>query len=201
MPTAQQRRAARQALSPGPLSRGVAGRTCLWAMFLPEAQFTQKVICIMSNTHSPCCRSLGRGGAWRRIMPEHRERRIPRAYLGPDFGESRAGGPDDPANGRQRRGRCDGRHKRARYYSPVRPGVGGGCLPPQRGSYRGNAPGLNDAASAMMVLADEAWSEKRGLAPVVRLISYGIAAVEPGMFGLGPIPAVKQASACGRPVL
>jgi acetyl-CoA C-acetyltransferase len=58
----------------------------------------------------------------------------------------------------------------------------------------GNAPGLNDAASAM-VLADEAWAEKRGLVPVARLVSYGIAAVEPGMFGLGPIPAVKQALA------
>ncbi len=56
----------------------------------------------------------------------------------------------------------------------------------------GNAPGLNDAASAM-VLANEGWAEKRGLSPVARLISYGIAAVEPGMFGLGPIPAVKQA--------
>jgi acetyl-CoA C-acetyltransferase len=44
-----------------------------------------------------------------------------------------------------------------------------------------------------MVLADEAWAERRGLAPVARLVSYGIAAVEPGMFGLGPIPAVKQA--------
>jgi acetyl-CoA C-acetyltransferase len=28
---------------------------------------------------------------------------------------------------------------------------------------------------------------------VARLVSYGIAAVEPGMFGLGPIPAVRQA--------
>jgi len=28
----------------------------------------------------------------------------------------------------------------------------------------GNAPGLNDAAAAM-VLADEAWAEKRGLKP------------------------------------
>jgi acetyl-CoA C-acetyltransferase len=51
---------------------------------------------------------------------------------------------------------------------------------------------LNDAASAT-VLADEAWAEKRGLVPLARLVSYGIAAVEPGMFGLGPIPAVKQA--------
>ena len=56
----------------------------------------------------------------------------------------------------------------------------------------GNAPGLNDAASAM-VLADETWAEKHGLAATARLVSYGIAAVEPGMFGLGPVPAVKQA--------
>jgi len=56
----------------------------------------------------------------------------------------------------------------------------------------GNAPGLNDAASAV-VLADEAWAEKRGLIPTARLVSYGIAAVEPGMFGLGPVPAVRQA--------
>jgi acetyl-CoA C-acetyltransferase len=56
----------------------------------------------------------------------------------------------------------------------------------------GNAPGLNDAGSAM-VLADSRWAEKRGLAPAARLVSYGIAAVEPGMFGLGPVPAVKQA--------
>ena len=56
----------------------------------------------------------------------------------------------------------------------------------------GNAPGLNDAAAAM-VLADEIWAERRGLAATARLVSYGIAAVEPGMFGLGPIPAVRQA--------
>jgi len=56
----------------------------------------------------------------------------------------------------------------------------------------GNAPGLNDAAAAM-VLADETWAEKRGLVATARLVSYAIAAVEPGMFGLGPIPAVRQA--------
>jgi acetyl-CoA C-acetyltransferase len=56
----------------------------------------------------------------------------------------------------------------------------------------GNAPGLNDAASAM-VLADAAWAEKHGLSATARLVAYGIAAVEPGMFGLGPVPAVKQA--------
>ena len=56
----------------------------------------------------------------------------------------------------------------------------------------GNAPGLNDAAAAM-VLADGTWADKRSVVPTARLVSYGIAAVEPGMFGLGPVPAVKQA--------
>jgi acetyl-CoA C-acetyltransferase len=56
----------------------------------------------------------------------------------------------------------------------------------------GNAPGLNSGAAAV-VLADEDWARNRGLAPAARLISYGVAAVEPGMFGLGPIPAVRQA--------
>lgn len=58
----------------------------------------------------------------------------------------------------------------------------------------GNAPGLNSGAAAV-VLSDERWAEARGVAPAARLVSYGIAAVEPGMFGLGPIPAVKQALA------
>ncbi len=56
----------------------------------------------------------------------------------------------------------------------------------------GNAPGLNGGAAAM-VLSDETWAERRGIEPIARLVSYGIAGVEPGMFGLGPIPAVKQA--------
>ncbi len=44
-----------------------------------------------------------------------------------------------------------------------------------------------------MVLADADWAAAHGLRPAARLVSYGIAAVEPGLFGLGPIPAVKQA--------
>jgi acetyl-CoA C-acetyltransferase len=56
----------------------------------------------------------------------------------------------------------------------------------------GNAPGLNDGAAAV-VLADETWALERGVEPFARLVSWGIAAVEPGMFGLGPIPAVKRA--------
>jgi acetyl-CoA C-acetyltransferase len=35
--------------------------------------------------------------------------------------------------------------------------------------------------------------ETRGVEPVARFASYGVAAVEPEMFGLGPIPAVRRA--------
>ena len=56
----------------------------------------------------------------------------------------------------------------------------------------GNAPGLNTGAAAMIV-ADRAWAEKKGLQPLARLVAYGVGAVEPGMFGLGPVPAVRQA--------
>jgi acetyl-CoA C-acetyltransferase len=56
----------------------------------------------------------------------------------------------------------------------------------------GNAPGLNSAAAAVVLSAGE-WADAHHLEPVARLVSYGIAAVEPGMFGLGPIPAVRQA--------
>jgi acetyl-CoA C-acetyltransferase len=55
----------------------------------------------------------------------------------------------------------------------------------------GNAPGLNTGAAAVIV-SEAGRAEKNGLIPVARLVSYGIAAVEPGMFGLGPIPAVRQ---------
>ena len=46
-----------------------------------------------------------------------------------------------------------------------------------------------------MIVADRAWAERHGLEPMARLVSYGIGAVEPGYFGLGPVPAVQQALA------
>lgn len=58
----------------------------------------------------------------------------------------------------------------------------------------GNAPGLNSGAAAMIV-ADRDWAERHGLEPMARLVSYGLGAVEPGYFGLGPVPAVQQALA------
>ncbi|RME32518.1 MAG: acetyl-CoA C-acetyltransferase [Gammaproteobacteria bacterium] len=56
----------------------------------------------------------------------------------------------------------------------------------------GNAPGLNSGAAAMLV-CDGEWAKGQGLEPVARIVSYGIAAVEPGLFGIGPVPAVRQA--------
>ena len=44
-----------------------------------------------------------------------------------------------------------------------------------------------------MLLGERAWAEKHSVQPLGRLVSWGIGAVEPGMFGLGPVPAVKQA--------
>ena len=58
----------------------------------------------------------------------------------------------------------------------------------------GSAPGLNSGAAAMVV-AERQWAEENGLQPMARLVSYGIGAVEPDMFGLGPVPAVRQALA------
>src|SRR2546425_12795985 len=57
----------------------------------------------------------------------------------------------------------------------------------------GNAPGLNSGAAAMVV-ADGEFAERNRLQPIARLVAYGVAAVEPGMFGIGPVPA-------GRPAL
>jgi acetyl-CoA C-acetyltransferase len=56
----------------------------------------------------------------------------------------------------------------------------------------GNAPGLNSGAAAMIV-ADRAFAETKSLEPMARLVAYGVAAVEPGLFGLGPVPAVRKA--------
>ncbi len=56
----------------------------------------------------------------------------------------------------------------------------------------GNASGLNSAASAMIVASSDA-VKKRGLTPMARIVAYGIGAVDPDMFGIGPVPAVHQA--------
>jgi len=56
----------------------------------------------------------------------------------------------------------------------------------------GNAPGLNSGAAAMIV-AEREFADSNRLQPIARLVAYGVAAVEPGLFGIGPVPAVRQA--------
>ena len=56
----------------------------------------------------------------------------------------------------------------------------------------GNSPGLNSGAAAMIV-ADRAFAEANSIDAMARLVAYGVAAVEPGLFGLGPVPAVRKA--------
>ena len=56
----------------------------------------------------------------------------------------------------------------------------------------GNAPGLNTGAAAMIV-TDREYAERAGLKPMARLVAHGVAAVEPGFFGIGPVPAVRRA--------
>lgn len=55
----------------------------------------------------------------------------------------------------------------------------------------GNAPGLNSGAAALLV-TNRSGAEANRLEPIARLVAYGVAAVEPGMFGLGPVPAIKM---------
>jgi acetyl-CoA C-acetyltransferase len=55
----------------------------------------------------------------------------------------------------------------------------------------GNASGLNDAASAV-VLATAEYAEANGLKPLARLVGYSHAGCEPAYMGIGPVPAVKK---------
>jgi acetyl-CoA C-acetyltransferase len=58
----------------------------------------------------------------------------------------------------------------------------------------GNASGQNDAASMCLVTTAEK-AEELGLAPLVRLVSWGLAGVAPNVMGIGPVPATEVALA------
>ena len=55
-----------------------------------------------------------------------------------------------------------------------------------------NASGINDGAAAV-VLMSAAEAEKRGIAPMARIVSYATAGVDPSIMGTGPIPASRKA--------
>ena len=56
----------------------------------------------------------------------------------------------------------------------------------------GNASGQNDAAAACIVTTPME-AERLGLRPLVRLVSWGVAGVEPSRMGIGPVPATARA--------
>jgi acetyl-CoA C-acetyltransferase len=56
----------------------------------------------------------------------------------------------------------------------------------------GNASGINDGAAAIVMMEKEA-AKKAGLKPLARLVSYGLAGVDPKIMGIGPVPAVTNA--------
>ncbi len=58
----------------------------------------------------------------------------------------------------------------------------------------GNSSGQNDAASMCLVTTPEKAGEL-GLTPLVRLVSWGVAAVAPDVMGIGPVPATEVALA------
>jgi acetyl-CoA C-acetyltransferase len=56
----------------------------------------------------------------------------------------------------------------------------------------GNASGINDGAAAILVMSAER-AKELGLKPMVKIVSYASAGVDPKVMGLGPIPATKKA--------
>ena len=56
----------------------------------------------------------------------------------------------------------------------------------------GNASGIGDGAAAL-VIADGEWARASGLKPIGRLVSWGLAGVEPDIMGIGPAPASRAA--------
>ena len=56
----------------------------------------------------------------------------------------------------------------------------------------GNASGICDGAAAL-VIADEAAAREAGWEPIGRLVSWGVAGVDPSIMGFGPVPASRLA--------
>jgi acetyl-CoA acyltransferase len=56
----------------------------------------------------------------------------------------------------------------------------------------GNSSSLNDGSAAVLVVSRE-YAEARGLQPMARIRSMGVAGVPPRVMGIGPVPATKKA--------
>ncbi len=56
----------------------------------------------------------------------------------------------------------------------------------------GNSSTLNDGA-ACLVLASERGAEQLDAEPLARVVSFGVAGVDPAYMGMGPVPAIRKA--------
>ena len=56
----------------------------------------------------------------------------------------------------------------------------------------GNASGIGDGGGAMVIASSE-WAKKKGMKPLARLVSWGVAGVDPTIMGIGPVPSSKIA--------
>lgn len=56
----------------------------------------------------------------------------------------------------------------------------------------GNASGINDGAGAV-VLASESFVNSHNSKPIARIVSWGVAGVDPSIMGIGPVPAIQMA--------
>lgn len=56
----------------------------------------------------------------------------------------------------------------------------------------GNASGINDGAAALL-LCDEETLKSMNLTPLARIVSTGVAGVNPIIMGIGPVPATRKA--------
>jgi len=56
----------------------------------------------------------------------------------------------------------------------------------------GNSSGINDGAAALMLVSEEAL-KKYNLTPLARVVSRGVAGVDPAIMGIGPVPASQKA--------
>lgn len=58
----------------------------------------------------------------------------------------------------------------------------------------GNSSGINDGASALLLMTPEK-AKERGLTPIARILSSAVAGVDPAIMGTGPVPATQKALA------
>jgi acetyl-CoA acetyltransferase family protein len=56
----------------------------------------------------------------------------------------------------------------------------------------GNSSGLNDGAAALLLASEEAVTNYN-LQPLARVVSMGVAGVDPAIMGMGPVPATQKA--------